>query len=136
MNLKITFLSAVAVLLFGCSSSSETTTPTAAFDGEWKLINVSGGFAGVNDNFPAGQIKWTVNSANNTVTVVNNNTNPDAQDVLESGVYPYLLENDTNSICSQTFNVNNMDLGCYEVTANQWTITFAYADGFTLTFVR
>lgn len=134
MKLKIILLLIVGSLITGCSENSENSTPTLA--GEWKLINVSGGLLGVNDNFSPGLIKWQVDTVAQTVTVVNNNTNTAAQDILESGVYPYTLQADTNGICTETFNVNNMDMGCFSVSPNNLVITYNYADGFTLNFVR
>lgn len=133
---KIFTVLVFASLFIGCSKNDDNTTSVPTLDGQWKLVNVRGGFAGVNDTFPAGQIKWFVDTASHTVTVVNNNTNPNSQDILESGVYSYTLTPDPNSLCTNTFNVNNMDLGCYSVSDNEFTITYEYADGFTLTLVR
>ncbi len=133
---KITVVLVFATLFLSCCNSNDEATPSSAIAGQWKLINVTGGFAGVNDSFPAGQITWTVDTTNHTVTVVNNNTNPNLQDILETGTYSYSLTPDPNSICTQTFNVNNMDLGCYTVSNTELIITFEYADGFTLTLIR
>jgi len=39
-------------------------TPAAAnLKGEWKLVGVSGGIAGINDNFPDGQLTSKINHA-------------------------------------------------------------------------
>jgi hypothetical protein len=117
-----------------CNNNEESPTPTLA--GKWKLINVSGGFVGVNDNFPPGQITWDINPDASSVTVVNNNTNSDLQDILESGVYDYSLTPDPNSICPNTFTVNNLDLGCYSVSNTALIISYDYADGMRLQFIR
>lgn len=133
-TIKITLLLFWVAILSGCSDKNIATTPT--LEGQWKLINVRGGFVGVNDSFTPGQIKWNIDTANQTVTIVNNNTDPDLQDILESGTYNYTLTPDANAICTTTFNINNMDLGCYTLTDNELTITYEYADGFTLFLVR
>jgi len=134
-KLKLLFVLPLFTLFLSCSNNNqETAAPTLA--GQWKLVNVTGGFVGVNDNFPAGQITWNIDTANNSVTVVNNNTNPDAQDILETGVYSYTLAPDPNAICPNTFNVNNLDLGCYTVSDNELIITYDYADGFRLRLIR
>ncbi len=136
-TLRITLLLFFATLLTNCSTGNDNNTSALPpLGGTWKLVNVRGGFVGVNDSFPPGQITWTVNTANQTVTVVNNNNNPNMQEILDSGVYNYTLQADPNAICAQTFNVNNMDMGCFTVSANDLVITYEYADGFTLTFVR
>jgi len=124
----------LAMTLSSCNDNDETPAPTIA--GQWKLVNVTGGFVGVNDNFPAGQITWNINTDAHTVTVVNNNTNPALQDILESGIYNYTLDPDPNSVCPNTFNVNNLDLGCYTVSNTEMVITYDYADGMTLRLIR
>lgn len=134
--LTFTLLLLGSSLFISCSNSNDNTQAVPTLEGEWKLVNVSGGFIGTNQNFPAGQIKWTIDTANHTVTVNNTNTDPNAADILESGVYNYSLVPDPNAVCTQTININNMDLGCYTVTDTDLVISFEYADGFTLRLIR
>lgn len=54
----------------------------------WNLTNISGGFAGVDNDFDTGLIVWTFDSG--SLTVVNNNTSQD-YDVLASGDYSYSI---------------------------------------------
>lgn len=135
LKLAVTLL-LLTLILFSCSKDDNETTAVPTLAGQWKLVNVTGGFVGVNHNFPAGQITWNVDTTANTVTVVNNNTNPNLQDILETGVYSYTLDPDPNSVCTDTFNVNNLDLGCYSVSDTELIITYEYADGMTLRLIR
>jgi hypothetical protein len=136
-NLKhISLLLFIAFALFSCSNNNDEPAAIPTLAGQWKLVTVTGGFVGVNDNFPAGQITWNIDTAANSVTVVNNNVNPNLQDILESGLYSYTLAPDPNSICTNTFNVNNLDLGCYTVSDTELIITYEYADGMRLRLIR
>jgi hypothetical protein len=101
----------------------------------WNLVNVSGSIAGVNHDFPEGQIVWTFN-ADNTINVVNNNPDQSVEDFLDTGNFAYGFfpsENPTAS-CSEDFFVWCFVLGCRQIDGDVMTITQQFEDGYTLTF--
>ncbi|WP_333600862.1 hypothetical protein [Flavobacterium sp.] len=120
-------------ILISCSSDSGAAS-TDPVQGQWKLVNVSGTFAGINNNFPPGQITWHFNSITQTVTVINNNTDPNKWDVLETGVYNYqIIINPEPSSCSEIIKINGGDMGCFTVSDNTLLIDQSIADGFAVT---
>jgi hypothetical protein len=129
----LTFI--LSLLQLGCSSNSNSN-PTDAVQGQWKLVTVSGSFAGIHDSFAPGLITWTFNAASQTVTVVNNNTNPNLQSVLETGTYNYHFVNNPDSPCGESIDINGSVYGCYTVTNDSLIIDQAIADGYTITLLH
>lgn len=130
-----------ALTLFACHQDSDNNFPVPvnpSINGEWTLINVSGGIAGTNDDFPSGTITWTFNTADAKVTVVNNNTDDSKQDILEDGIYPYTFEVNTAApdLCATTISIGGMNLGCYNVTTHELTMGQVETDGYLLKLVR
>jgi hypothetical protein len=121
--------------LNSCSkdSNSSIDDPIA---GEWKLVNVSGTFAGINNNFPLGMITWNFNPNTLTVTVVNNNTNPNLWDVLETGTYTYQYINNPDSPCGESIEIDESVFGCYTFVNDSLIIDQSIADGFAITLKR
>ena len=134
--LKLVAVSVFFTLFGNCTKNESTEEAPVTIEGQWKLINVSGGIAGINDSFSPNQIIWTINSSNHTVTVVNTNTNPDLNSVLETGIYPFSIENNSNSVCNQTITINGMNLGCVLLSVNELNINYQFADGYNLKFIR
>lgn len=139
-----------ACLLIACSDDSTTTANTNTtdalsakgsgkspdFEGRWNLIRVTGSIAGVTNEFPEGTIVWTIDESAGTVDVVNNNDEP-VEDFFDTGVYNYnFVASEMPSMCSQTIEVNQLDLGCVEMGDNGLTFTQTYSDGYVLTFKR
>jgi len=71
-------------------NSSETET--------WFLVNISGGFAGINNDVEKGTVIWTFNFQDSTLKIDNNNNNNNAVSGFDSGTYSYsiLTVNDKN----------------------------------------
>ena len=126
------------VIFSGCGESDNSSDTPLTINGEWNLTNVSGGIAGINDNFSAGTITWTFDSTTNTVEVINNNTNSNLESMLVSGNYEYSLEaNATNpELCAYNFVIDEVNFGCYSLTQNQLTFGQIEADGYMITLVR
>jgi len=139
---RITFLLLLpAFFLTSCSDDDqEDSGPVRIFpevSTTWKLVNVSGSIAGVSHDFAPGTITWTLN-VNETVTVVNNNTNEDVEDFFGSGTYEFSLEpfEYTPAPCDRNLVIDSSELGCAEFTENGLVLTQAMADGYVLTFVK
>ncbi len=131
---KISFLITVLIFttLFGCSRDSESSTPNT-ISGKWKLINVAGTFGGINNNFPAGMITWNFNPNTLTVDVVNNNTDPNLWDILETGSYSYHYVNNPDSPCGESVEIDGSVFGCYTFVNDSLIIDQSIADGFAIT---
>lgn len=75
-----------------------TSIRNDSLSGRWKLVNVTGTLAGINNNFTSGLITWDFNAISQTVTVVNNNNNLNLWNVLETGGYNYQFINNPDSL--------------------------------------
>ena len=115
-----------------CSTNSNSST-TDSFAGAWKLVNVNGTIAGINNNFPLGMITWNFNSNNQTVTVVNNNTDPNLWDVLETGTYNYQFINNPDLPCGESIKIDGVEYGCYTFANDSLVIDQSITDGFAIT---
>ncbi|AWH86165.1 hypothetical protein HYN59_14075 [Flavobacterium album] len=128
-----------SIWMTACSDddNSNVNDPQAA-EGQWKLVNVSGSIAGTSHDFAPGTITWTFDEDANTVTVVNNNTNENAEDFFASGTYDFHFEANQNTpdMCAQSLFIENLELGCQTETATQLVLSQTWADGYQLTFVK
>ncbi len=119
---------------------SKKETLNSEINGQWTLVNVSGGFAGTNMDFPAGWITWNFNESSATLTVVNNNlyANP-MYDGLQTGTYTYSSFLTTTS-CGNDFNplaITNGFESCYTIMDDVLIIANnQIADGYILKFKR
>lgn len=126
----------VTLFLSGCSGDSNST-PIDQVQGQWKLVNVSGTFAGINHDFAPGLITWTFNPITQTVTVVNNNTDNNKWDVLDTGVYNYQIVADNQEYpCDEILKIEGGDMGCFTVSGNSLLIDQSVADGFAIQFTH
>jgi hypothetical protein len=126
----------LGIFLFsGCDNDDSTTTEQVP--GQWSLVNVSGGIAGINDSFPEGTIKWTYDEDTSTVTVVNNNADESLEDIFATGTYNLsIIPSDNPSACPQQIIIYNMNLGCQNINGDEMTFNQAVDDGYILTLVR
>ena len=143
-TLKLMLLLLYIPVAFSCNNDDDNNQPSnQEFEGTWKLINVSGGFGGVDHDFEEGIITWTFNSQNETIVVVNNNP-ADVYDGLGTGEYTYdFVPNDITTICAESFEAQGpgdaetvSNFGCMAITGNDMTLSMAEADGFLLTFKK
>lgn len=137
MKSKLSFLGILLILLFaGCSSESDSSQSNS-IDGQWKLVNVSGSFAGVSSDFAPGIITWDFNSTTQTVTVVNHNTDDNLTDLFETGVYNYqIVENPNPDSCAEIIKIDNIEMGCFSLVDGTLHIDQAFLDGYTVTLVN
>ena len=59
--------------------------------GSWNVQHISGGFAGIDDDYESGVIVWTFNANNATLSVENNNEADVIYDGLPTGSYSYAI---------------------------------------------
>ena len=124
-------------LCTSCSNDDEPVQPKV-INGSWNLTKISGGFAGIDDDYIKGTITWTFN--NQTLFVVNNAS---AQGTIYSGF-------ETGNYTYSTFSANGIayvviddgEFGGYKIDANSMIINQnqisigSGADGFVLQFER
>ncbi|WP_417351505.1 hypothetical protein [Flavobacterium alkalisoli] len=143
-TLKLLLLLLYIPVAFSCNNDDDNNQPSnQEFTVTWKLINVSGGFGGVDHDFEEGIITWTFNSQNETIVVVNNNP-ADVYDGLGTGEYTYdFVPNDITTICAESFETQGpgdaettSNFGCMTITGDNMTLSMAEADGFLLTFKK
>ena len=122
-------------ILSSCSNDNNFISKNSV-EGRWKLVNSRGTFAGINNNFTYGLITWDFNSITQTVTVTNNNTDPNLLDILETGVYNYQFINNPDLPCGESIEIDGSVLGCCSFINDSLVIDQSIADGFTITLKR
>jgi len=135
--MKTTFYILVLMLFtLSCNSDDDTqqnSEPT--LDGSWSLVNVTGGLAGVDDDFEIGLIIWDFNQDNLELTVTNNNTVSVIYDGFPTGTYDYEIFTETNGEMSVV--INTVSYRVTNLTSSQLVIDEGVvADGFLLSFSR
>ncbi len=123
----------ILVVLPGCSN--ETNPNADGVEGQWKLINVSGTFAGIDNDFEPGLITWDFNPTTQTVTVVNNNTDSEKWDVFDTGVYNYQIIDNPEYPCGEILKIDGIEMGCFTISNEHFVIDQSIADGFTVHLV-
>jgi hypothetical protein len=124
------------VLFISCSKQDESTKLESR-DGIWQVKNISGGFAGIDDEYETGVITWTFN--NQILTVENNENQGHIFSGFESGTYNYTVSeiDGINYII-----INNAEFGSYTLSRNELIIdqnikkSGTGADRFILQFNR
>ena len=131
------FVLGAVTLLFGCSSNDGVEKDP--MDGIWDVHNISGGFAGINDDYPQGTIIWSFDAQNSKLTVTNNNVANTIYDGYESGEYPYsILQTDK----MRYLQVNGQEFGGVVISNNEIVInqnitsTGSGADGFVILLIK
>lgn len=120
-------------------SDNDDAIPVEAIDGVWNLTNVSGGFAGINENYERGTITWSFNSQDSTLTVENNSSLENIFSGYVTGSYTYAIVEANEKVY---LLINNAEFGSYIISDNSMNInqnersTGTGADGFFLQFER
>lgn len=108
-----TFNLIVLALLVLTACTKEEASNTEKFN----LINVSGGFAGVNENFEPGDIIWILNENSSTLTIEKNINGSFTG--LNAGSYSYYIESIDNKLY---INIDNNETGGLIKSANSMLI--------------
>lgn len=93
------FLIALYFLVFSVTScQKDEDTNTDNIDGSWNLVNVSGGFSGIDKDYNKGVIVWKFSTENNILTVANSLDSDGNFSSLASGTYSFsIIMKDSNS---------------------------------------
>jgi len=125
------------VVFVGCSDDDEPQADP--LDGAWSIINISGGFAGIDDDYTQGDIVWNFDTISSEIGVQNNNPTNTIYDGLDSDEYPYTIltvgKDKYLQINGQEFG--RMSITQYMMTLNQNCLSTGNgADGFVLLFAK
>ncbi len=149
MTNKFFLLLTCFFILTNCSLDNDNIIEDQQeYDLEWHLIEVTGGFTGVDLQFDLDTIIGVFDNGgdnndadnDNILTIVNNNTDDTKEDFLDSGTYSYSITQETNG---NYITIEGTEFG--EVTFPTTTTllidtnelsTGSGADGFVYTFQR
>ena len=119
----------LSCLISTSCNSDDDSTQQANIHGIWHLINLSGGFTGINEEFERDQISWTFNSENNTVNVVKNI----AGFGPSSGIFSYRIEMEDEI---EVVYINDSFIGSIALSTETLKIDELVSDGFLVTFKK
>lgn len=126
------------VLVSSCSDETEIIPKEQELNGIWDLKNLSGGFAGINEDYADGEITWTFNPKNQTI-IIDNNQPASESFIFKSGAYSYSVTVVNNQ---KYLNINSSEYGGISITNNSLIIDQNNisdgigADGFILHFEK
>ncbi len=136
-SILIAFLSLITIS--NCTINNDENYNPQVYKTYWHLVNVSGGFAGVNNDFDLNKIVWFFDETENTLKVTNTNST-DVEDGLDTGTYPYTLITGDNNMLFLSINSN--EYGFLDISETQLiidqniTTNGTGADGYIYTFRR
>lgn len=108
-------LTILFLIIAGCSKNTDKSG-IIPLNGRWNLVNVSGGFAGIDEEFEEGTIVWNFETATGTLTVENNNTSDALYDGLPSGSYTYSILSDDKNLF---LYIDNIESGAIIISLGQ-----------------
>ena len=138
MNIRYLIrISCLFFVFYGCES--EEVTPNDPLNGSWNLINVSGGFAGISEDFEQGSIVWIFNEAQGTLQVNKQMTPNSIYEGLASGSYDYemVVHDGNNFLFVDQLEIGGVSISNNEMLINQnLMINGSGADKFVLKLVK
>lgn len=123
----------ILILVTTCSTSSDSNEDPIA--GDWNLKTITGGFSGVDNSFQNGEVLWTFNVDDSTLTVEVNIISmvpTERYYGLQAGTYSYeLIEENEQTI----LHADGSRVGTLRFSENDLLIDEGIAvDGFLYTF--
>ncbi|WP_445738601.1 hypothetical protein [Mariniflexile sp.] len=134
-SIIIAFLS--FIVLTNCSLNTDNNT-NQVVKTYWHLTNVSGGVAGIDQDFGLNKIIWGFDEITGKLTVNNTNTD-DVEDGLATGIYTYSVIEVENKAY---LKIESNEFGGFTYSQTQliidqnMTSTGTGADGFIYTFTK
>lgn len=124
-------------ILSNCSINNSDPLPPQEVKYLWHLVKVTGGVAGVDEQFSTDTVIWSFDGDTQTLTVDNKNSDDTIEDGLDSGSYDYsVLDIDGTTYLS----IDGNEFGSFETSQTTLSInqnlmsTGNGADGFIYTF--
>lgn len=123
------------MLSCGNDDDNQNNNDEGLLDGQFSLVNVSGGLLGVDDYFEIGLITWDFDGYNWVLTVDNNNSTNVAYHGLPSGTYDYQILTTTGEDAYLVVNEVNFSyrIALYDSSELLLDESIAF-DGFLLSF--
>lgn len=87
------FFLLIIICSLNLSSSCDNDDVNNSKTETWFLVNISGGFAGINNDIEKGTVIWTFNPQDSILKIENNN---DDVSGFDSGIYSYSILNANN----------------------------------------
>lgn len=125
------------MLLGACENKTELDQEDPG--GSWNLINVSGGFAGIDETFEKGDITWSFDDGASTLTVLINEDSNALFTGLPEGTYTYSILEVSRK---QYLIIDAIERGRLTYADNQMVLnendisTGSGADNFVFTFMK
>ncbi|HLS30136.1 MAG TPA: hypothetical protein VK021_04720 [Flavobacteriaceae bacterium] len=136
MKPTILFLCLILTLT-SCSSDDNPIqiNDPKSLEGSWTMVNIFGGFAGIDDNYEPGEIIWTFDQEDQMLMVDNSvGTDAPITSGLNSGTYDYHIE--TEEEIDYLF-IDGYNSGKYSIDSDTLIIDDnPGADGFRYTFEK
>lgn len=124
----------LSILIIGCSNDDDgNAVVQSTIEGEWSLVKVTGGFAGVDEDIDKGTIEWDFDEASGMVTITNSISDASFNTILPSGTYTYSISAPADA---DDLIVNNVNLGRLTLSNSFFTVEESLVDGFTFRFER
>ncbi|WP_343912612.1 hypothetical protein [Aquimarina litoralis] len=124
----------LSILMMSCSNDDDgNAVVQSTIEGEWSLVKVTGGFAGVDEDIDKGTIEWDFDEASGMVTITNTISDASFNTILPSGTYTYSISAPADA---DDLIVNNVNLGRITLENNFFTVEESLVDGFTFRFER
>lgn len=123
-------VSLLSVAIISCSKNTDDSSQNKNLNGKWNLKTITTFISSNNYNFPDGQITWTFNTTNSTVSVLNNSTVTDFN--LPSGVYNYTIGQNSaenGAPCSEYLTIDGGNFGCIAIENGHLTLNSSNPDG-------
>ncbi len=107
-------------------------------EGKWNLVTVTAGFSSFITNFPVGLITWEFDTTHQKVIIINSNTDPNLNDVFETGIYNYsIITSQANpEYCNQSIVIDTYNMGCLTISNNSLTMSTLEVDGLLIKLIR
>ncbi|MEQ8219405.1 MAG: hypothetical protein RIM68_05665 [Arenibacter sp.] len=127
------------IFVFNGCSTDNTHEKNDMVSGTWSLINISGGFAGIDVDFEKGKIVWKFDTKDETLIVANNDGSNAIYNGLPTGTYTYSILQEKDQYYLQ---INDKEIGGIVVDKSQLvldqnkTSMGSGADGFAMVLVR
>ena len=131
--MRYLYILLILIILIGCSTGDDTNNRSVSLQGAWNLVNVTGGFAGVDQDFDKGTIIWNFNESDAMVEITNNNTVTGVYDGFPSGTYTYSIN---TTVDIDELIVNEVNLGTFTSTSENFSVNQQFRDGFEIQFMR
>jgi len=112
--MKIVYAFLISIFIYSCTNSDDNNATIE----KWNLVNVSGGFAGIDVDIEKGKIIWTLNE-HDSILDIENNYEGNFVISLSTGRYSYFIEEINNT---SYITIDNDEYGGIDISVNHLVI--------------